>query len=169
MKTGFENILSEFGFCSLSSFFTSLFAPKYGLLFITISSVASIGDALFGISNFSLLLLLILVKIELITGLWAAYKRKKKIVSKKLQRFLLKIMIYFFFIMIFNVLSKETLNFTKHIYVYMHSFTILYFVFVHIKSIAENYGRITGKKSEFLGYIKKMNEKFFNVKDTDPS
>lgn len=159
-----DYLWNDFGFCNSKSLMVSLFAPEYGVLFITLSGLATLGEFCFGLSGFTLVLLLVLVKIELITGLWAAKVRGKKIVSKKLQRFFLKMMIYFFFIMILHRLAAEVTDFTHNLYSYMHSFTIFYFVFVHIKSIAENYGRITGKKSEFLDYIKKINEKVFNSK-----
>lgn len=161
IKLAFENLLNEFGFGSIKSFLASMFAPQYGALFITFSGLSSLGDVFFGVSNYTLLLLVILVKIELITGIWASKVKKRPIVSKKLQRFILKMMIYFFFIMIFHQLTNEAENFTKKIYEYMHSFTIMYFVFVHIKSITENYDKITGRRTEFLGIIDKMNEKFF--------
>lgn len=164
-------ILNEFGFCTLNSFTESLITPRFGLLFIGLSGITSIGDKFFGVSNLTLFLLLVLIAIELITGIWASVVRKRRIVSKKLQRFVLKIMIYFFFIMILHALSEEATDYTKEIYSYMYSFTILYFVFVHIKSILENYTRITGKKSDFLYYLNVLNSKVFTFtpKKKDPS
>ena len=169
MRTIFENLLNEFGFRNIESFWNSLVVPKYGLLFLTTSGCTAFIETYFGMRGISLILLLILIKIELFTGILASLTEKKKIVSRKLQRFVLKIMIYFFFIMIFHVLSKDVYDFTQHIYRYMHSFTIMYFVFVHIKSITENYDRITGKKSEFSYFLKRLNQKFFSEKDDKPS
>ncbi len=160
-----NTILTEFGFSSTKSLLESLLAPQYKYMLISISTLASIGESFFGLSNVSLILLVILIILELITGLWASKVRGRKIVSKRFQRFGLKFMIYFFFIIVFHRLKEEpSLESTSWIYKYMHSFFIMYFVGVHLKSIAENYGRITGKKSEFGGFIKKVNEKFFNLK-----
>lgn len=164
MKIVLTELIRDFGFCDIKSFLTSLFVPRYSLLFISFSTPSIIGESFFGMSNYTLLLLIILIKIELITGIWAAKVKKETIVSKKLQRFILKIMIYFFFIMMFHQLSNDTTDFTQSLYEYMHSFTIMYFVFVHLKSIGENYDNITNKKSEFLILIQKMNQKFFNIR-----
>lgn len=168
MKWGVNELLNEFGFCGFKSFYESLVAPKYGMLFITVSSFGAFAEQYFGMCGACLILLLVLVKIELLTGIWASVKAKRKIVSKKLQRFILKIMIYFLFIMVFHILGQNTKDFTGSVYRYMHSFTIFYFIFVHVKSISENYGAITGKKSEFLELVRRMNKLFFKVKDEDP-
>lgn len=164
MKSAIEGLLAEFGFCNFDSFLNSLFLPKVGSLLVILGSLVAIPQTYFGLSNLALVLLLVLINVELITGIWASMVKKRKIVSKKLQRFILKIMIYFLFIMTFHVMSKNALNFTKVIYSYMHSFTILYFIFVHLVSITENYGQITGKNIEFADYIKKLKEKFFDEK-----
>ena len=169
MRNSLFGIVEEFGFPSLKALYISLLAPKQGLLFIALSGITSIGDYFFGVSNFTLILLIVLIKIELITGIWASRVRKKKIVSKKLQRFILKLGIYFFFIMMFYKLGQDAKDFTKNIYAYMHSFVILYFVFVHVKSIGENYGRITGKKTDFTEIIKKFANKMLGLKEKDNS
>lgn len=157
-------LLNEFGFTSTKSFITSLLATNYGMLFTVTTTVASFADYYFGVSNLLLILLLVLINLELITGLWAAKVRKRKIVSKKLQRFLLKIMIYFVFLVLLHRLTHEVDDLTQPIYTYMYSFTILYFVFVHVKSILENYTRITGKETDFYSYLQQMNERVFGVK-----
>lgn len=157
-----NTILNDFGFSNIKTFINSVFTPRYGLLFASLSGLGSLGEVLFGMSNFTLLILVVLVQIELLTGIWAAKIRGRAIVSKKLQRFILKIMIYFLFIVVFHRLSEDSSNLTKYLYEYMHSFTIMYFIFVHLKSITENYERITGKKSELSKLIDILNSKIFS-------
>ena len=79
-----KGLLHEFGFCGIKSLLTSLVAPLKAAIIVFFSSIASVGEFFFGISDLMLILLIVLIKIELITGLWAAYAKKDKIVSKKL-------------------------------------------------------------------------------------
>jgi len=160
----FNTLIAEFGFCNIKSLYDSLFTPKYGLLFITTSATLSFIEVWFGIADAILIVLLLLLKVELFTGIWAAKVEKQRIISKKLQRFILKTMVYFTFIMSFHILSCFARDFTQSVYKYMHSFTIFYFIFVHVKSIAENYSRITGNPVEFGEYIKKLNDRLFGKK-----
>ena len=159
------NVLNDFGFCNSNSFVESLLATQYKYLLIAFSGITSVGQFFFGMLDITMFLLFILMLIELVTGIWASKIRKRKISSKRLQRFGLKFMIYFFFIMLFQRLKEEpALHSTKELYEYMYSFFIMYFVGVHLKSIAENYSRISGKPSDLGGFIKKINEKFFKNK-----
>ena len=155
----FKNILSDFGYCSLGEFGQSLLRIELAKPLIMFSvSLTFFSEAcihFLGLEFPSVAILVMLLVVELFTGIAASMKKGTKITSKRLQRFGLKIFIYFFLLVVFKTFQNQyDGKFLANIYSAIHSFIVLYVIGVYSVSVLENVSVIiSGKKTEFKGLV----------------
>lgn len=153
-------MIRDWGFTGTIDFISSLLKIGSVYKLLGVSSVLSVLELLTGLNALSLVLALIMMIIELVTGIWASRKRKEKIESRRAGRFLLKIFIYSFFIMLFNVFSIQYKEGIRHLaFEWLHSFTLFYIIGIYSISIFENFGFIIDRKKEFHPIIEAIKKK----------
>ena len=163
-----ENFFTEWGFDSIGCFFKSLLKVDQFAWIITGGAFLSSLETVFGLNAMSMLALLLLMALELLTGIIASLKRKNKIKSKKLGRFLLKSFTYWFFIGFFAIFALQFKDGLKHVaFDWLHSFIVFYVIGVYAVSIFENLSSITGKRSEFRPVIEAIKKKLLPKKEKD--
>ena len=129
--------------------------------------IASIGTVtiqwckhMFGLTAQSILILALLLVIELASGIAASIKQGKSITSKRLQRFGIKVTIYFLIIAVFAAFTHQYKgNYMEHVYNAVHSFIILYIILVYLISILENASVLMGGSREIDSIIKFLRKK----------
>jgi len=86
MKKVCNYIVSNFGFEDVTDFMGSLVHKNAMLLSIPVAGVSSVIETIFGLQGLTVLAFVVLVLLELVTGLVASKVRKEPIVSHKFGR-----------------------------------------------------------------------------------
>lgn len=168
-----ENLVVQFGFDSLNDFINSLIHFKLLLLTLPFSiAVFGIVEKYFGFTSAIFAAFVIMAVLELLTGIWGSLAVGKKIQSKKIGRFGLKILVWLALIFVAHAFAdsyKDQTGIQNHliyqIFTLFHGVLMVYVTFEYIISILENLGKITGKtNTKLIGFIKNKVDKFL---DTD--
>jgi len=149
-----NKILADFGFCGLRSLFTSLWKFERFEFIIVFSLMGMVISEMVGLQVYTIKILFILLLVELIIGIWAGVKRFGKFKTKRLQRFGLKVFIYFLMLLVLKTLMDQYEDSITefHIYSSLHSFIVFYIIAVYLISILENIHYLTGQSQE-LGQL----------------
>lgn len=160
-----KQTLADFGFCGVKSFGLSLVRAENSDFIISFSLMCSFFSQLIGLQVYTLKILFILLLAELVFGIWAGVRRFGKFKVKRLQRFGLKVFIYFLILLVFNTLTLQYENSSGEYYIYssIHSFVVFYIIAVYIISILENIHYLTGYSSELGDLIKIFKLKIFKA------
>ena len=165
IKNFFNYVVTNFGFDDLTDFSSSLLHSKLMLFTIPFAGLSSVVEGYFGLQSLTVFSFVLLVTLELITGLTAAKVSKKKIESKKFGRFGLKVFVWLSLMFIINSFKLEFLGhedslggMTYGLLSWLHGTLFIYVCLEYLISVLENMAVISGKKnSSFVGLIK---EKF---------
>ena len=151
-----RQILADFGFCGLRSLSISLMKFDNFEFIIGFSLMGTIVSELIGLQTYTLKILFILLLVELAIGIWAGVRRFGKFKVKRLERFGLKVFIYFLILLVFNTLMGQYNGSVAEFYVYssIHSFIVFYVIAVYLISILENIYYLSGKSPELENLIK---------------
>lgn len=160
------NILASYGYESGNDLLVSLMpSVKYSASFLVIS-VASIGvflEQYFGLSVASLIAFVVVMPVELISGVQAS---KEPFNSRKFSRFLFKLFYYLVIIYVTHTMaesffSKDS-NAVGSLFEWMNHILIVHIVGENIISITENIAAIEGKEKSFYITLirKKINQSF---------
>lgn len=151
-----KQILADFGFCGLRSFSISLMKFDNFEFITGFSLMGTIVSKLIGLQTYTLKILFILLLVELVIGIWAGVQRFGKFKVKRLERFGLKVFIYFLILLVFNTLMGQYNGSAAEFYVYssIHSFIVFYVIAVYLISILENIHYLLGKSPELENLIK---------------
>jgi hypothetical protein len=165
MKNILNYIVTNFGFVSLSDFSTSLIHKNWMLGLIPLAGISSVVENVFGLQGLTILAFVILIILELLTGLIAAKIKGEPIVSKKFGRFGLKMLVWLTLMFVINMLKREYHdsdgNFSdlaSGLFTWLHGTLFIYVNLEYLISVLENLGVISGKKND--GIIKVIKEKF---------
>ena len=152
MKEFLVRILQGFEYQSPGEWLGSL-APsyKYGMvpLGIGISVTGSIIETLLGLDALAFMGLMVVMLLELVSGIWASRIRKETFSSKRMSRFTFKCAVYLLLIAVPYLFSQsydergKTL--AAGVFDWMHVFFTVQIVVENLISILENYAVISGK------------------------
>lgn len=169
IKNFFNYVVTNFGFEDLSDFSSSLLHSKLMLFTLPLAGLSSIIENYFGLQSLTIFAFVLLVTLELITGLTATKISKIKIESKKFGRFGLKVLVWLSLMFIINSFKLEFLGHEDSLGTiaysllnWLHSTLFIYVCLEYLISVLENMAVISGKKnSYFVGLIKERFKSLF--------
>lgn len=163
-----EQLVAHFGFDSLQDFINSMVHQKL-LLFTLPTSLFVFGiiEKYFGITSAIFGAFVVLAVLELVTGIWGALAQKKKLKSKKVGRFGLKLLVWLSLIFVAHSFARSydgLAGFQNilvfQIFSWFHGVLMVYVSFEYIISILENLGKITGKtNNRLINFLNKRLDK----------
>ena len=165
MKKELTSILEGFDFESISDLSHSLLpSMKYNTWIMTVlfSFLTSCINQIFGLDVMAITALLIVMLVELYSGIYASHINKVPFSSKRLSRFTLKFACYLVLIAVphlFGESYRQNNNSTGAIvFEGLHVFLVTQIVLENIISVLENIAVIQGKPKAY--WIDKLKEKF---------
>jgi hypothetical protein len=169
MRNFFNYIVTNFGFSDCHEFYNSILHPNLTYLTIPLVGISSVVEKYFGLEHLTIISFVILIFLELVTGLMSSKIRKVKIESRKFSRFGLKVLIWLFLIFITNSLRMEYQS-NKDIagviaytmFNWLHTFLFIYINMEYLISVLENLGVITGNKKQTTNIIKMIKNKLYD-------
>lgn len=174
MKTTIQHNEVRNEFYTVSEFFTSLFpSVKFELLNILVitSSIATIAEKLLGVDFVAISALLVMMVLELATGIWASLIRKEDISSKRLSRFAIKVACYMVIMVVPYVFStsygERGVKSAALVFEWIHVFLVVHIVQEYLVSILENLACIQGKPKTY--WINKIKDSIANTFKTTKS
>lgn len=165
-----DRIVTNFGFDSNSDFSSSMMHAN--LLFFTIpfALISSFIETYFGLQAVTMIAFIVLIGLELATGIKSSRVRKIPLQSKRFSRFGFKLVIWF---LIFFILQTMKLQYKDNaviggIYSWLHSSIFIYVTLEYLISVVENISVITGDQNNFiLNLIKGTLGKYMKVKENE--
>ena len=163
-------ILKDWGFTSMQDLLQSTLhigsLKPMMVLSVTFGTLSSITDKFLGLEPLVYLCFLILLIVEFITGISASIREGKKIESKRLGRFIVKIVVYTLMIAIVNILNKSFDDrIVGKIYNFIYWVIIDFITLQLIISVFENLSRLGFQESSrVFNKINKYLSKWFDVK-----
>jgi len=171
-----HQIVNNFGFKCVSDFGNSIVHSKFLVLTLPLAALSSMVQTLLGLHVLTIISFVVLVVLELITGLLASKVRGEKIVSRKFSRFGLKVFVWILLLYVTNAVKLEyntdPTAFGKvasTLFTWLHGTFFIYIVLEYLISVLENLGVITGNSKQTLidAIIKKINTFLGLEKDKD--
>jgi len=163
-----KNLVMHFGFKDTGDFLSSTIHVKFLILSIPVATISAFIDQYFGLSLVTALSFTILLTLELVTGLLASLVKKRKLESRRLARFGLKIFVWFslfFIIQSFKAHFADKFIVAK-VYDWAFSVVIIYVTFEYMISVLENIATITGRsESKLIKALKSKLNNILNVED----
>lgn len=104
-----------------------------------------------------LIVIMLSVGIDTITGIFASIKQKKKITSWRLRDTIIKLLTYLLLILLVFALNKECL----YSFIPLENIVSGYIIFAEVISIAENTDILSDKKLGLTTFIIKLRDKWF--------
>jgi len=151
-----------FGFDCTTDFNNSLIHSNFLMITIPVAAFSSMIENFLGLQGLTVLAFVVLVILELITGIVASKNRGEKIVSHKFSRFGLKVFVWLALLFITNSLKleydghKDLLSITTlGIFTWLHDALFVYVTMEYLISVFENINSLTKTKSKkkFIDYI----------------
>lgn len=167
VKKVINYVVSNFGFDDVSDFTNSLVHKNTMLLSIPFAGLSSIIETVFGLQGLTILAFVVLVTLELVTGLYASKVRGEAIVSNKFGRFGLKVFVWITLLFVLNSLKKEYHDsglfngMANALFTWLHGTLFIYINLEYLISVLENLGVITGKNND--GVIKLIRKRFEQI------
>jgi len=150
-------VLENFGFSCKYEFMGSMIKTKLLALTLPIAGISSIIETYFGLQGLTVLSFVLLVTLELFSGLCASKVNKQKISSKKFGRFGFKLFVWITLLFVLNSLRLEyssyddTIGRTSYLlFNWLHSTIFIYVNIEYLISVLENLGVISGKEKGTL-------------------
>lgn len=144
-----------FGFSCTSDFNGSLVHSNLLMITLPIAAISSFVEEIMGLHSLTILAFVLLVILELITGIAASKNRGEKIVSHKFSRFGLKVFVWLTLLFITNSLrleyegQKDLLSTTTlGLFSWLHSALFVYVTLEYLISVLENVTSLTNKKNK---------------------
>lgn len=172
----FNNLVNDFGFNCTGDFTDSIIHTNWLTLTIPLAGFSALAESFFGLRHLTILAFVVLVTLELVTGLVASKIRGEKIVSHKFSRFGLKVFVWLTLLYVVNAIkieySSQMGNFSSlalAFFTWLHGTLFIYVIIEYLISVLENLGVITGKNNDTLvtKIIKKLNSFLGNEKNNE--
>lgn len=164
----FGFILENFGFNCKYEFMGSMVHTQVLTLTLPIAGISSIIESYFGLQGLTVLSFVLLITLELISGICASKVNKEKISSRRFSRFGFKLFVWVTLLFILNSLRLEystydtTIGKTSYLlFNWLHSTVFIYVNLEYLISVLENLGVISGKKKGTL--ISAIKNKLKNI------
>jgi hypothetical protein len=167
----FNYVVENFGFDNISDFYNSLIHTRLLLLTIPLAGLSSVIKNSLGLEFLTIVSFVLLITLELITGLMASKINGVKIESKKFGRFGLKIFVWSCLLFILNSIRKEWIDKTGvlptasyELFEWLHGTLFIYITLEYLISVLENLNKILGVDEDkgIIGLITKKIKKFFD-------
>lgn len=167
-------IVSNFGFTCTEDFNSSIIHSSVLPLTLSFAGLSAVFETIFGLQNLTIMAFVVLVILELLTGLIASKVRGEKIVSHKFGRFGLKVLVWLALVYVTNSVKLEFINsngvfdsLALVLFTWLHGSIFIYIVLEYLISVLENLGVITGTSNKTLinAITNKLNSFFNNEKD----
>lgn len=145
-----SSLLHEFGFCNVEQFTESLLRPKLLFLSVPISFMGATLQLVFGLKPIVLMAFVMLLTLELTSGIFASWIEGRKITSKRMKSFLMMLFVWLSTLFILNGFKehfRETV--LESVFEYLFTAVVLFVNVIYFKSIWENAGRIMNRRQEF--------------------
>ena len=150
-----RDILSEFGFCGYTSLYKSLVRFESFKFLGIFASLGTVLEGMFGLTSYSVMILFVLILVELFVGIAAGVRRTKKFRARMLQRFGLKVFIYFLLLLVLNTFQLQYVGRPEYyMYASLHSFVVFYIIGVYMVSVLENTSFLLGGNKELDGLLR---------------
>lgn len=163
----FNHFVSCFGFDHVSDFNDSIVHSKLLMLTIPVATISGFIEHIMGLQGLTVLAFVVLIILELITGISAAKSRGEKIVSHKFSRFGLKVFVWMTLLFITNSLQLEyegqkdlISKLAGGFFSWLHGALFVYVSLEYLISVLENLGSLTDEKSKktlITAIINKLN------------
>ncbi|PZP42589.1 MAG: hypothetical protein DI598_16785 [Pseudopedobacter saltans] len=164
----FIKILKTFHYDSVKDLWLSLFpSGKYQLAMVSISLSTAISaiDKLFGLDAMAFIGFILIMALELWSGIKASSIKGEKFQSSKLSRFTFKAFYYMVLIAVPFWISNSYVNHGKHfmaeLFEWLQLFLVTQIFFENLLSIFENLSVITGKDK--TAWIVKIKDKITGI------
>jgi len=165
-----NDYINDWGFVSMEDLFQSTlhyknYKPMLGMS-LTFGTISAFVDKILGIELMVYLAFLLLLVIEFITGIYASVKEGNKIQSKRLGRFVAKVIIYTCMIAIVNTMKVSFIHDKIGVIYDFIYWTILHLISIQlIVSVFENLSRLgVQESSRVFKRINKFMSKWFDLK-----
>jgi predicted permease len=171
IRKTFNYVVENFGFDNLGDFYNSLIHSRLLMLTIPLAGLSSVIKNIFGLEILTILAFVILITLELITGLISSKVNGIKIESKKFARFGLKIFVWVTLLFIINTIRKEWVgkdgvlgSLSYELFDWLHGTLFIYITLEYLISVLENLNKILGVEDDnsITTIISKKIKKFFN-------
>jgi hypothetical protein len=146
-------LVTNFGFDGVRDFNDSLIHIKMMTLTLPLAMISSVIENLLGLQGLTMLAFVILIILELATGLVASKKRGEEIVSHKFGRFGLKVLVWLSLLFVVNSFKKEYSGvegsfavLAEGLFTWLHGTLFIYIDLEYLISVLENLGSITENK-----------------------
>ena len=173
----FNHLVNSFGFSCVTDFTNSIIHNKLLMITIPLASISALLETFLGLRSLTISAFVVLVILELITGLVASKKRGEEIVSHKFSRFGFKIFVWVSLLYIVNSFKLEYIpqntNFgtlASGFFTWLHGTLFIYIVVEYLISVLENLGSITKEdhdKTLINIIVKKLNIFLKNEKNKE--
>jgi hypothetical protein len=170
LRLSLDKQMKEWGFNNLNDFFQSAFhSESFITIFVTSVSLTALGEIIREIIGFTPMVyvsFIVLLLVEVVTGIRASLLEGEKINSKRFGRFILKTFVYTIMLGITNVFGSQIEGFTSYIYNTIHMLIFDYITLQLIISVFENLSRMGYQESSsvFNG-IHKVISKYIKLND----
>lgn len=166
----FNNMVTHFGFADKQDFIQSFIHTKLMAVTIPIATISVFFEQYFGLKVLTVFSFVLLVTLELISGLWASKIKKGKlaIASNPLKRFGFKLLAWLIMVFILNSFKlqwKDENVIIFHLFDWLYSLIIIYISFEYFISVLENIAVISGKSDMLL--IKALRKKLHSFLDLE--
>ncbi len=171
-----NHFVSCFGFECKQDFNDSIVHANLLTITLPVATISGFLESLMGLHGLTVLSFVILVILELITGISAAKSRGEKIVSHKFSRFGLKVFVWMTLLFITNSLKLEYINekdflsiISAGFFDWLHGSLFVYITLEYLISVLENLGSLTNEKSNktlINAIINKLNS-FLNLEKSE--
>jgi len=176
-----SDLIEDFGYNGYTDYFYSTFhsymIKPIAILSVSLSTFTFITNAIFtdyvGLQPIVYLSFFVLLLMEFATGIYASLKEGKKIESRKLGRFILKIASYTLVLTMVNIFSKHigTIGLFGNdfnMYAYVYSIVLNMIIIQLIISVLENLSRLGFREtSSVMQFIMKRFDKYLNLKEKE--
>ncbi len=150
-----NHFVSCFGFTCKQDFGDSIVHSNLMPLTIPIAGISAFIESFIGLQGLTVFAFVVLVILELITGIVAAKARGEKIVSHKFSRFGLKVFVWMCLLFITNSVGLEYENHKDFLskmgsgfFSWLHGTLFVYVTLEYLISVLENIGSLTNEKSK---------------------
>lgn len=169
-NTLLDRIVTNFGFDSCADFSGSFLHINLMTLTLPIAFLSAFIQNYFGLHAITLVSFILLITLELITGIRASRMRGIPLQSKKFSRFGFKLGIWvtLFFILNSMYLQYQNNSVLGSIYSWLHGSIFIYVTLEYMLSVLENISVITGDSNNYLLRVLKGSiGKYLKNKDGD--
>jgi len=170
--THINKLLKTFEFEGLSGLVNSLFPSlKYALspVALSISAMSVVTYKVFGLDVLATIAFVLVMVVEILSGLIASKIQKIETNSIKMSRFSLKMACYLTMLFVSNSMAESFENKGSQIgflfFDWLHLFLTIHIATENIISVGENVGVINGKgKTYWISQIQRKVNDLFNIK-----